>query len=64
MIYRNIYKEVYRKMSEKNKKLTLEKQKIRKMGNYHYISVPKALMDTGVLSLSKKYDIIISEINQ
>jgi len=40
----------------------IKEKKIRNMGDYHYISIPKALIDNGILSLNKKYRIIFEEI--
>jgi len=31
------------------------------MGEYHYISIPKALIDHKILSPDKEYDIILKE---
>jgi D-tyrosyl-tRNA(Tyr) deacylase len=40
----------------------IEDKKILKMGDYHYVSIPKALLDTNVLSTKKKYDVTLIEI--
>jgi D-tyrosyl-tRNA(Tyr) deacylase len=40
----------------------IEEKKILKMGDYHYVSIPKALLDTNVLSTKKKYDVTLIEI--
>jgi len=42
--------------------INLEKQKIKKMGDYHFISIPKALMDNGILNLNREYRVIFEEI--
>jgi len=41
--------------------LKLENKKIQVMGEYHYISIPKALIDHKILSPDKEYDIILKE---
>jgi hypothetical protein len=43
--------------------IKIEEKKIRKMGEYHYVSIPKALIDTDVLSTEKKYTLILEESN-
>lgn len=48
-------------MSKTEKNVVLENQKIQKMKNYHYISIPKAYIDTKLLSTSKKYNVILIE---
>jgi len=42
--------------------MKIENKKIGKMDDYHYVSIPKALIDTGVLSTEKRYNITIEEI--
>jgi hypothetical protein len=46
------------------KQIKLENQRIQKMRDYHYISIPKAFMDNGLLSTKKKYRVIIEEISE
>ena len=41
--------------------VNLKNKKIGKMDEYHYIGIPKAFFDGGVLSTDKKYDITITE---
>lgn len=43
--------------------IKIEEKEIRKMGEYHYISIPKALIDTNVLSTEKKYTVVLKEFN-
>ena len=43
------------------KAIKIERKKIHKMGDYHYISIPKALLDTNILSTESHYDIILKE---
>lgn len=42
----------------------LKNKKINKMDEYHYISIPKTLFDTGILTVDKKYDIVIEEVSK
>ncbi len=41
--------------------INLKNKKIGKMDEYHYIGIPKAYFDGGVLSTDKRYDITIIE---
>lgn len=43
--------------------LIIENKKITKKGDVWYINIPKALVDSGVLSPEKEYSIIIKESN-
>lgn len=45
-------------------RIKLEAQRIKRMNEYHYVSIPKALIDNNVLSLNKKYVIIIVETDE
>jgi len=46
------------------KKIKLQNQRIQRMRNYHYISIPKAFIDNGLLSTKKTYKITIEEISE
>lgn len=51
----------------KNKKVSLIKIRnanIKKFGNSFYLNVPKSYVDDGNLSLSKEYDIVLSESSE
>jgi len=48
-------------MSDEKKGISLENQKIQKMGTYHYISIPKAFIDNKLLIPGKKYKVILIE---
>ena len=41
--------------------LIIENKKITKKGDVWYINIPKALVDSGVLSPEKEYNIIIKD---
>ncbi|KKN33208.1 hypothetical protein LCGC14_0806030 [marine sediment metagenome] len=45
-------------------KIKLQNQKIQKMRNYHYISIPKAYIDNGLLSTKKRYKVLLEEMRE
>ena len=45
-------------------KIKLQNQKIQRMRTYHYISIPKAFIDNGLLSTEKTYKVTIEEISE
>ena len=42
--------------------IKLEKKRIQKIKDYHYFSIPKALVDNKVLDITKEYDVTIEEV--
>ena len=39
--------------------LKLGTQKVKRMGEYHYISIPKAMVDSGAVEIGEEYDIVL-----
>ena len=49
-------------MVHKKDMIKVKNKKISKMDEYHYISVPKAFIDNGILSIEKQYNVYFEEI--